>query len=72
MQTTQLVSPQLISLFYQDRLYVDESFKTRFVSSFLTVTIHSDIKRMAISFTKLRWGNSFHETGKLVFVVLSY
>lgn len=53
-ETTKLVSPQLLSLFYQDRFCVDVSFKTRLASTFLTVTIHSDSKRMAISFTKLR------------------
>lgn len=58
-ETTKLVSPQLLSLFYQDRFYVDVSFKTRLASAFLTVTIHSDSKRMAISFTKLRWGILF-------------
>lgn len=29
------------------------------------MTIHSESKGMAISTTKLRWGQTFHETGKL-------
>lgn len=49
-ETTKSVFPQLLSLFYQDRFYVDVSFKSR-----LAVTIHCESKRMAISFTKLRW-----------------